>query len=131
MRIVDTNIILRYVLRDHEEMYAKASRLLEKQEIFIPLEVVAEVVYVLEKVYHTEKNDIRETLLTLSNYDNLSFYEHDVMTESLMFYCDEKLDYIDAMLCAYKKIKQAKIDSFDKRLKKVLQGITTTGSEEL
>ncbi len=65
MRIVDTNIIVRYVLRDHEEMYAKAKTLLEEQEIFIPLEVVAEVVYVLEKVYRTERTDIRETLLTL------------------------------------------------------------------
>ncbi len=51
MKVVDANIILRYLLEDHPEMSIQAADILEKEEIFVPTEVIAEVVYVLEKVY--------------------------------------------------------------------------------
>lgn len=50
MNIVDANIILRYLLEDIPELAEKAAEILENNEIFIPNEVFAEVVYVLEKV---------------------------------------------------------------------------------
>ncbi len=65
MRIVDTNIILRYVLRDLEDVYAEVETILKETQVFIPLEIVAEVVYVLENVYTTERRDIRRMLETL------------------------------------------------------------------
>ncbi|MCP4400799.1 MAG: type II toxin-antitoxin system VapC family toxin [bacterium] len=91
MRIVDTNIILRYVLRDLEDVYAEVETILGETQVFIPLEIIAEVVYVLENVYKMERQDIRRMLETL---------------------------------CAYKKVKNADIHSFDKRLKKALQRIS-------
>jgi len=51
MQIADTNIILRYLLKDDKAQYSKSKLILEKSEIFIPFEMTAEVVYVLEKVY--------------------------------------------------------------------------------
>lgn len=50
MEFVDTNIILRYLLEDHEEQFAEATRILETSESFISFEVVAEAVYVLMSV---------------------------------------------------------------------------------
>lgn len=51
MEITDANIILRYLLKDNADFFLKARNIIEKNKIFIPVEVCAEVVYVLEKVY--------------------------------------------------------------------------------
>jgi len=62
MQIVDANIILSYFLNDIEEMANKAAQILENKEIFIPNEIIAEVVYVLEKVYKVRRKDIQQSL---------------------------------------------------------------------
>ena len=121
MRIVDANIILRYVLHDHEDFYQQAKMLMEQKDIFIPVEIVAEVVYVLEKVYQAARDDIRQMLLTLSAYPNLTFHEHEVVMVSLNLFCDHHIDFIDAVLCAYHRVKHAEIHTFDKRLIRLLK----------
>jgi predicted nucleic-acid-binding protein len=123
MQIVDTNIILRYVLQDHAELYAQAKTLLESQTIFIPVEIVAEAVYVLEKVYKVERNDIRQTFVTLCGYEHLTFAEKDVVMASLSLYCEHRIDYIDAILCAYHQVRHATIHSFDKRVQKIIKNM--------
>jgi len=50
MNIVDANLILRYLLQDAAQFIEQARDKIEDHNIFIPNEVVAEVVYVLEKV---------------------------------------------------------------------------------
>ncbi|KPA12448.1 pilus assembly protein [Candidatus Magnetomorum sp. HK-1] len=48
MTIVDANIVLRYVLNDHEELSSKAADILEHQTVVLPIEAACEVVYVLQ-----------------------------------------------------------------------------------
>ncbi len=121
MHIVDANIILRYVLRDHEDVYQQAKMLMEQEEIVIPVEIVAEVVYVLEKVYQAARDDIRQMIATLGDYPNLSFDEHAVVMSSLDAFCDHRIDFIDAVLYAYHTIEHAEIHTFDKRLIRLLK----------
>ena len=49
MKIADANIILRYLLNDHEELSDKATIIIENNEVLLHNEVIAEIVYVLEK----------------------------------------------------------------------------------
>ncbi|MDZ7775731.1 MAG: PIN domain-containing protein [Bacteroidales bacterium] len=49
IEIIDANIILRYLLNDHEGFSKKSVKIIEQMDIFLPFEVCAEVVYVLEK----------------------------------------------------------------------------------
>ena len=51
MILLDANYILRYLLRDNEEMYLIAEEIILNNAYMVLNEVVAEVVYVLEKVY--------------------------------------------------------------------------------
>jgi predicted nucleic acid-binding protein len=51
MGVVDANIILRYLLDDHEELSPKAEEILEQKTVTLPIEVACEVVYVLQKVW--------------------------------------------------------------------------------
>ena len=51
MIVIDTNIILRYLLEDNEELSKKAIEIIDNNQIFIPTEVIVEASYVLKKVY--------------------------------------------------------------------------------
>jgi len=42
MKIVDANIVLRYLLDDSEKMSEKAAEILENNEVYVPNEVIAD-----------------------------------------------------------------------------------------
>lgn len=65
MEIVDANVVLRYLLKDHKTFYPKSKKIIEQKEVHIPTEVAAEIVYVLEKVYKVPKTKISDALLEL------------------------------------------------------------------
>ena len=72
MNIVDANVILRYLLNDIKDLAEKAAQLLESEEVYIPNEITAEVVYVLEKVYKVEREDIASAITELLGYSNIN-----------------------------------------------------------
>lgn len=109
MQIVDANIILRYLLKDEHDQFNKAKLILENNEIFIPFEITAEVVYVLEKVYTIGRGVISSTLSKLFSYDNFSFINKKLVLKALEFYLTHKLDFADSLLCAYKAIEHHEI----------------------
>jgi predicted nucleic-acid-binding protein len=57
--IVDTNVILRLVTGDTPEQYELSRQILEKSEsIFIPVLVVAEMIWVLKRIYKNSRNEL-------------------------------------------------------------------------
>lgn len=123
MQIVDANIILRYLLKDEKSQFSKAKFILENNELFIPFEITAEVVYVLEKVYNISREEISSSLSKLFFYNNLSFINKKLVLKALEFYSYYKLDYADSLLCAYKAIEHYEIFTFDKKLLSVLKSL--------
>ncbi len=67
MSLVDANVVLRYLLDDHEELSPKAADILERHAVTLPMEVGCEVVYVLQKVYAVERKEIQQQLGDLLN----------------------------------------------------------------
>ena len=51
MEITDANYILKYLFKDNELLFKQASSILENKNVMVPLEVLAEVVCVFEKIY--------------------------------------------------------------------------------
>jgi predicted nucleic-acid-binding protein len=119
MEITDANIILRYLLKDDEDFFSKSRVIIENKKLFLPFEVCAEVVYVLEKVYKVPRKNIQEALTILINYPNITTVDNSLLTESLEVFETENIDFIDAVLVAYNHILKAKIYSFDKKLMKL------------
>jgi predicted nucleic-acid-binding protein len=120
MQLVDANIVLRYILWDHEELAEKAREIIEQEEIVIPFEVIAEVVYVLEGVYEVERREIQEGVLGLLEYPNVRTADRDVLKQAFQIFIEKKLDFVDALLVGYHNAKRAKVFSFDKKLNKLL-----------
>jgi len=107
MIIVDANIILRYLLNDTETLSDKAADILENNEVFVPNEVIAEVVYVLEKVYKVENKEISDSLIELFDYENLQVGDIELINEALRLYAERKLDFVDTLLYAYHKVRNS------------------------
>ena len=101
MSIVDANIILRYLLDDHEELSPKAAEILEQQTVILPIEVACEVVYVLQKVYKIKREDIRQALDLLLNEKLVNMDKSTVFLKALECYSASTLDFVDTLLWAY------------------------------
>jgi len=118
MIILDANYILRFLLKDNLEMFEIAKDCIVSNTCLIPNEVLAEVVFVLLKVYHTEKQDIKESLTSILMYDNIVITDKETVIKSLEIFNNKNLDFVDCILCA--KSKEYTIKTFDKKLLKCI-----------
>ncbi|MGJ3204772.1 PIN domain-containing protein [Geobacillus thermoleovorans] len=121
MKIIDANIILRYLLNDHDELSGKAATIIEDNKVLLLREVIVEVVYILEKVYNVKNDEISDILLELLKYDNIEVDDIEVVEEALALFGKRRLDFVDTLLYAYNKVKGYQVYTFDKKLDKMLE----------
>ena len=118
MKIADANVVLRYLLDDNKKQANIAAKVLENDNVYIPFEVIAEIVYVLFKVYQVDKKELCTKLSALLSYPNITTNDDDVILHSLHIYQKNNFDFIDSILCAYKVMRGYEIITFDKQIKK-------------
>jgi predicted nucleic-acid-binding protein len=116
MKIVDANVVLRYLLADVPYLFKKSENLIENEAVSLPFEVLAEIVFVLEKVYVVSREEISESLGNLLKYRNISTNDNDIAVQALRAYSESNLDFIDTLLFAYHKVKNVEVVSFDRKL---------------
>lgn len=118
MIYADTNICLRLILNDNQEMADFAENLFTENDVFILHEVICEVVYVLSKVYNVDRLAICTNVNILLNIADVE--EKAVLKQALQNYEQTKLDFVDCILLAYNQTNNATIATFDKKLKNKL-----------
>lgn len=116
MPIADANIILRYILNDHEILSAKAAEIIENNRVSLPIEVACEVVFVLQKVYQVEREKIQEVLSHLIEEDLVGLEKPELLLKALEVYSETKFDFVDCLLVSYCEVYQESIFTFDKKL---------------
>ena len=121
MPITDANIILRYILNDHEILSAKAAEIIENNRVNLPIEVACEVVFVLQKVYQVEREKIQEVLSHLIEEDLVGLEKPELLLKALEVYSETKFDFVDCLLVSYCEIYQESIFTFDKKLENYLK----------
>jgi predicted nucleic-acid-binding protein len=119
MEIVDANVVLRYLLKDHKRLYRESRQIIEEKKLYVPTEVIAEIVYVLEKVYEIPRSNISDALKVFFNYTNVSVSDQAVLYESFTIYNEKNIDFVDALLVSYNRIHDHIIHSFDKKVNKL------------
>jgi predicted nucleic-acid-binding protein len=67
MRGVDTNILVRFLVRDDEQQAGIVYKIFktaetEKKDLFVPLLVVLELIWVLESAYAVSRTDILDSI---------------------------------------------------------------------
>ncbi len=123
MIILDTNMILRFLLQDNKEMADKATEIIDSENVIFTNEVAAEVVYVLNGVYQVSRSEISKVLLDFIEIDNIVSTEYGVLSKALKFFAENKLDFVDCLLCSYSLQYGYEVCTFDVKLNKFLQKI--------
>ena len=117
MQLIDANVILRYLLCDHEEMSAKA-RTVILCGAYTTVEVLAEVVYVLQGVYSASREEVCEWITAL--LDDVHVENSGALKHALKAFAETKLDFVDCVLLGYHRIMGIEIFTFDKKLNRLL-----------
>ncbi|MBQ5472521.1 MAG: PIN domain-containing protein [Treponema sp.] len=120
MTLVDTNVILRYLLNDIPEKADKAASMIEEGAFTLP-EIVAEVVYVLVKLYEIPREEMKNIISPI--FDEIFMENSDVMSAAISYYSETKLDFVDCIILARKKILNESVFTFDKKLLNRLKDI--------
>ena len=118
MVLFDANMILRYLLNDDAQMADRAEQYLDAGDVFVTIEVVAEVVYVLKGVYRMERPEIAATIEGF--LELVHCQESDVLLRALDACGKQNLDFVDCVLYGYHAVRGAEIATFDRKLLKLI-----------
>jgi predicted nucleic-acid-binding protein len=81
MKALDTNVLVRFLVKDDEKQAKIVYDLFKRTEaakemLFVPLVVVLETIWMLESVYNVSRNEIIETFKELLSIPLLKFESH-------------------------------------------------------
>lgn len=124
MTAIDTDVLVRYLVRDDAEQAEAARALLEgltrERPGFVCGEAVVEVVWVLERVYRFGRVEIADVLLELLATDCLVFESADDVIRSVLRYRQGGPGFSDLMtLAAANRAEALPLHTFDGRLARV------------
>ena len=128
MIALDTNIVMRLLVRDDLSQAEAAERLISgftpENRGFICREVMMELIWVLERVYEHSKTDIGETVLELISSADLEIENHEAVTRCLYRYMRGGADFAGLMILAAADHRRATpLHTFDRKLAR-LEGAT-------
>ena len=104
-RIIDANIILRFLLNDLPEQADQCALLMKRlesnsEQAFLPDLLLGDIVWTLEKFYHTPKKRIEATLLPIINLRGLRCSSKETINTALRIYVKKNSDWSDAFVGA-------------------------------
>ena len=121
MQIVDANVILRYILGDHEELSEQARQIIEENNVMVPIEVLFEVVYVLTSVYKVARLEISSELQGFFKSTLCQLPHRDSVLKGLDIYAKKNIDFVDCVLAGYSEVENAIVHTFDNQLQRLLR----------
>jgi predicted nucleic-acid-binding protein len=123
MKILDTNAVLRFLLGDNAEQKKIVLAELECNKCLVTIEVVAEAVYVLNKVYSAKRNEIKDYIEQVAAIDENIISNKAIVFYALDVFSKTSLDFIDCLLVGYQQIEGYEIFTFDKKLRNLLNSL--------
>lgn len=129
MIFLDTNIFLRYFEQENVEIALRTSELFKKLingEItcFTNSMVIVEIIWVLEKYYEWEKEEVCENIELILNTPNIRIKERNILKLATNIYKDINIDFINAYNYSYIKANNAsEIYSYDRHYDKLKKSL--------
>ena len=118
MKLIDANVILCYLLREPPEQ-AEQARAVIAAGAFTTMEVMAEVVYVLQKVYGVKREEISAAVMRIAG--EVAIADYDALSCAMELFQTRNLDFVDCVLAARSLVKGDDVFSFDKKLMTVIR----------
>ena len=123
MLLIDANVILRLLLYDDAEKAEQAKKVISEQKVILRYEIIAEVVYVLQKIYGLPREEISSALMRFVSLENVETEHLDVLSEAFKVFAKKNLDFVDCLLYSFNTVKGESVFSFDKKLNTLLNGV--------
>ncbi|MBU1327151.1 PIN domain-containing protein [Patescibacteria group bacterium] len=126
--LLDTNVILRFFREDHPEHFRRVKNLFQQAEkgmifCYIDPVVFAEVVWTLASFYKVNRSEITTKLETLLAQKWMVNEHKQTLLSALYQYQETNLDYIDCWLLAVSEEYAIPIETFDKKLQKLVHAL--------
>lgn len=123
-KLIDANVVLRYLLQDDDALFKKASALLERikvgeEAVVIPESVLAECVYVLLKVYKIDRQLISEKVRGLFAYKGIVNPDKKDLIDSIILFGQTQLSIVDCIACSKSINNGMSLFTFDDDLRTV------------
>ena len=122
-KLVDTNLIVRYLVQDHEKHAKAAGRLFDacdRGELTVVLlpAVLAECVFVLESFYGHPRADIASALIRFISSPGVEIDEVAIQLDALNRFKRTKAHFVDCLIAATAVAENLPVASFDHDLRK-------------
>ena len=103
MIAVDTNVIVRFLVRDDERQAKAVYRRLKRAEanrerLFIPLAVVLETIWVLESAYEKSRAEVLDAIQDMRRMSVFEFEKDEAIERVLTDGCRCKADMADILI---------------------------------
>ena len=121
---IDTNIVLRYLLKDDPALSPRALEIIATNDCFVTRAALTEVVYTLESYYRSPRADIGLALDALLSLQRVSI-EDRAVTERAVSWYKGGMDFGDAMIAASSH-GSARIETFDRDFARLAHKLRTT-----
>jgi len=122
-RVLDTNLIVRYLVQDHEKHAKAAGKLFEACDrgdlvvVVLPA-VLAECVFVLDSFYAHSREKIAAALSTLISSPGVEISEPEIHLDALSRFRRTKLHFVDCLIAATSAAESAPVATFDQDFRK-------------
>ena len=120
MTLVDTNVLLRWLLNDHPKLTASASSIVELApagSLLLTDIVVSEIVHVLRGKGYSYIQ-ITEALLLLNRTPSIKFENEELILTIIGLLDSLKLDFADCYLLVRSRREHLQLATFDKKLRR-------------
>ena len=123
-RLVDTNLIVRYLVQDHEKHAKAAGKLFDSCDrgdvvIVVLPPVLAECVFVLESFYEHPRGDIASALGRLISSPGVEI-DAAINLDALDRYRKTKVHFVDCLIAATAATENMPVASFDQDFRKFI-----------
>ena len=125
MVMADANTMIRCIIGDDEQKINELQEIRSTQKIIYTVEVIAEVVYVLSKVYNVSRKDTSDAIQRFLKARNIVCHNYGIAQKALQLFADNNLDFVDNILMAYNQLHGIKIYSYDRKLMNAINRLDT------
>jgi len=122
---LDTNVLVRFVVRDHEVQFQRARRLIKREvgsdeAVLVSLLVLLETEWVLRSRYGLPKIEIMATISGLLDATDLELEDEPAVEEALYIWKDSAAEFADCLIGAHhRRLGCRATASFDARAVKL------------
>lgn len=116
MVMADANTMIRCIIGDDDKKIQELQEIRATQKIIYTMEVIAEVVYVLTKVYGVSREEASEAIQRFLKARNIVCSNDEIAVKSLQLFGENHLDFVDNVLLAYHQLRGIAIYSYDRKL---------------